>query len=508
MATVNERLAESLRVLKKYQEKNDYSVIHGKDKLGTTHTNRLLGSGYLQPIIKGWYMSSLPGNEGDTTVWYTSYWHFIAAYANNRFGNGWSLSADQSLAFYSGYYVVPKQVVIRASKAGNNIIQLKYGDTLLDVTATLPRQIVKEPQFGLNIYSMAEALLYCSPQYFITNRIEAQTCLESLRDASEIIALAGDQGNSTRAARIVGALNAIGRTDQADKIMQMMKRLGYDLRPENPFKEGKDFASGILQRSPYSIRIQLMWEKMRKQIIGLTPPSTINVDIEKVLANMDANYVKDSYHSLSIEGYRVTDELIERVRSGKWDPKDMKQDSDSRNALAARGYYQAFQSVRESVKSILQNNGKAGDIVADQLQNWHFELFEPCVQAAIIPASDLVGYRKHQVYIRGSKHTPLNPDAVVDAMQTFYTLLKQEENVLVRSILGHFFFVYIHPYMDGNGRTARFIMNAMLVTGKYSWTIIPIEKRDEYMPALETASINGDIIPFTEFIYSLIGNIV
>jgi Uncharacterized conserved protein len=285
----------------------------------------------------------------------------------------------------------------------------------------------------------------------------------------------------------------------------MMKRLGYDIRPENPFEEGKDFTSGIFQRSPYSVRIQLMWEKMRKQIIELTPPSTINVDIEKVLANMDANYVKDSYHSLSIEGYRVTEELIERVRSGKWDPIDVKQDSDSRNALAARGYYQAFQSVRESVKSILQGKGQAGDIVADQLQNWHFELFEPCVQAAIIPASDLVGYRKHQVYIRGSKHTPLNPDAIIDAMQTFYTLLKQEENVLVRSILGHFFFVYIHPYMDGNGRTARFIMNTMLVTGDYLWTIIPIERRDEYMATLETASIDGDIIPFAEFIYSLIG---
>ena len=505
MATVNERLAESLRVLKKYQEKNDYTVIHGKDTLGTTHTNRLLNSGYLQQIIKGWYMSSLPGNEGDTTVWYTSYWHFIAAYANNRFGNEWSLSAEQSLAFYSGYYVVPKQVVIRATKASNNIIQLRYGDTLLDVTATLPRKLVKESQFGLNIYSMAEALLYCSPQYFITNRIEAQTCLESLSDATEIIALASDQGNSTRAARIAGALNAIGRTDQADNIMQMMKRLGYDIRPENPFEEGKDFTSGIFQRSPYFVRIQLMWEKMRKQIIGLTPPSTINVDIEKVLANMDANYVKDSYHSLSIEGYRVTEELIERVRSGKWDPIDVKQDSDSRNALAARGYYQAFQSVRESVKSILQGKGQAGDIVADQLQNWHFELFEPCVQAAIIPASDLVGYRKHQVYIRGSKHTPLNPDAIIDAMQTFYTLLKQEENVLVRSILGHFFFVYIHPYMDGNGRTARFIMNTMLVTGDYLWTIIPIERRDEYMATLETASIDGNIIPFAEFIYSLFG---
>jgi len=113
-----------------------------------------------------------------------------------------------------------------------------------------------------------------------------------------------------------------------------------------------------------------------------------------------------------------------------------------------------------------------------------------------------------QIIIRGSKHTPLNPDVVIDAMQTFYILLRQEENVLVSSILGHFFFVYIHPYMDGNGRTARFIMNAMLVTGDYSWTIIPREKRNEYMSALETASINGDIIPFAEFIYSLIGNVV
>jgi Fic family protein len=62
--------------------------------------------------------------------------------------------------------------------------------------------------------------------------------------------------------------------------------------------------------------------------------------------------------------------------------------------------------------------------------------------------------------------------------------------------------------MDGNGRTARFIMNSMLVTGGYSWTIIPIEKRDKYMSALETASIDGDIIQFAEFIYSLIRNVV
>ena len=89
-------------------------------------------------------------------------------------------------------------------------------------------------------------------------------------------------------------------------------------------------------------------------------------------------------------------------------------------------------------------------------------------------------------------------------MQTFYTLLRQEDNPLVRALLGHFFFVYIHPYMDGNGRTARFIMNAMLATGEYSWTIIPVERRDEYMSALETASIEGDISAFARFIFGLV----
>jgi len=51
----------------------------------------------------------------------------------------------------------------------------------------------------------------------------------------------------------------------------------------------------------------------------------------------------------------------------------------------------------------------------------------------------------------------------------------------VRIVLGHFFFVYIHLYMDGNGRIGRFLMNAMMAAGGYPWTIIPVETRDEYM---------------------------
>ena len=74
----------------------------------------------------------------------------------------------------------------------------------------------------------------------------------------------------------------------------------------------------------------------------------------------------------------------------------------------------------------------------------------------------------------------------------------------VRVVLGHFVFVYIHPYMDGNGRLARFLMNAMLASAGYVWTIIPIQLRDEYMKALDSASSEGDIEPFARLVARLV----
>jgi Fic family protein len=76
-------------------------------------------------------------------------------------------------------------------------------------------------------------------------------------------------------------------------------------------------------------------------------------------------------------------------------------------------------------------------------------MFAPCVAAGLINPGDLAGYRNGQVYIRQSMHVPLNPDAVRDAMPAFFELLAEEKHPAVRVVLGHFVFVYIHPYMDG-----------------------------------------------------------
>ena len=85
-------------------------------------------------------------------------------------------------------------------------------------------------------------------------------------------------------------------------------------------------------------------------------------------------------------------------------------------------------------------------------------------------------------------------------MPALFDLLEQEAEPSVRAVLGHWLLGYIHPYPDGNGRIARFVMNAMLASGGYPWTVIRVEDRDAYLAALESASTGMDIRPFARFV--------
>lgn len=50
----------------------------------------------------------------------------------------------------------------------------------------------------------------------------------------------------------------------------------------------------------------------------------------------------------------------------------------------------------------------------------------------------------------------------------------------------------------------RFLMNALMAAGGFPWTIVPFERRLDYMSSLEAASVNHDIEPFAEFVGSLL----
>ena len=184
-------------------------------------------------------------------------------------------------------------------------------------------------------------------------------------------------------------------------------------------------------------------------------------------------------------------------------PDQIEADREHRNALAARGYWQAHQAVLESIKKVLFGDN-AGTIFGDDHRDWYREMFAQSVVSGLLKPADLAGYRNRLVYIKGSMHVPPNREAVRDAMPALIELLQEETVPAVRVVLGHFIFVYIHPYMDGNGRLGRFLMNLMLASGGYLWTVVSLDVRDKYMAALEEARVRQNIIPFTELLASLV----
>lgn len=494
-------MADSLERLHRLQQQNPNLVLKGSGQLSRVHLKRLLDSGWLQEVMKGWYIPSRPGSEGDTTVWYTSYWHFVKAYLSSGFGDEWVMMPDQSLDILSGKTTVPMQLVVKAKGASNNTVGLPYGHSILSIRSDIPASVYVEPQYGLRLYPLGDALVYASPAYFERDEVSARTCLSMVKDVSEVLRPLVNAGATIRAGRMAGALRNNGQTNFADEILRTMREFGHKVVETDPFVSERS-APYCPVISPYAARIRQMWANMREQVIANFPfKPEKSVDLQEYIRNVDEKYPEDAYHSLSIEGYRVSKELIEKVRSGSWQPDQ--EDREHKRALVARGYYQAFNAVKESIKRILDGDN-AGRIVGNEHGLWYRQMWMPFVAAGIFNASDLIGYRSGQVYIRGSKHIPLNPDAVADAMPVLFELMTDEPDARVRAILGHFMFVFIHPYMDGNGRMGRFILNAMLASGGYPWTVVPVESRDEYMQALEEASVNGDISRFTRLIAGLV----
>jgi fido (protein-threonine AMPylation protein) len=504
MASPSEKLAESLELLHKLQNTNGAAALRARD-IRRTHRERLVRNGFLREVMKGWYVPSRPDEKkGESTAWYASFWRFSAVYLETRLGKNWSLSPEQSLSLHAGNWTVPRQLVVRSPKGGNKVTSLPHGTALLDLRAALPETADREEKEGLRIFSLESALIECSPQYFSSHATDARAAMAIMRDVSGLLAKLLEGGHSRIAGRLAGAFRNAGRDRMADEIVKTMTAADYDVRESDPFNDRPSLALRARETSPYVNRIRLMWDKMREPIIERFPkPPGVAKNPAAYLKRVEEAYVTDAYHSLSIEGYRVTPELIERVRSGTWNPGANEEDREQTNAMAARGYWQAHQVVQRSIARVLR--GETPGVVAEEDHRaWYREMFAPSVAAGILKPADLAGYRNGQVYIRQSMHLPLNRDAVRDAMPAFFDLLTEATDPAVRVVLGHFVFVYIHPYMDGNGRMGRFLMNVMMAAGGYPWTVIPLSERKIYMEALEKASVSENISPFADFLADLV----
>ena len=502
MNDVSQKLAGSLEQLKLLQESGAVAI--QSKQLSRVHRERLLKHGFIREVIRGWYIPAMPDEKpGDSTSWYTSFWDFCGTYLSERFEHNWCLSPEQSISLHIGDRTVPQQLLVRSSKGNNKPTAFLHNTSIFDVRLNLPDAKHIENLEGLNVYSLAAALVYCSANQFLKAPIQMRTAFSMVTDASDVLSVLLAGNHSVIAGRLVGAFRNIGRDLIADNILKGMQAADLKVQEEDPFEEKLQVNFGRRDVSPNVNRMRLMWTQMREGVIAHFPePSSQAIDIETYMTEVEDKYVTDAYHSLSIEGYRVTRELIELVRTGNWQAEASVESEKHLDAMDAKGYWDAFQEVKKSVRAVLEGDNP-GQILEQAHSNWYLALFGASVAAGIIKQSDLAGYRTGPVFIRQSMHTPPNREAVRDMMPTLFDLLAEEENAAVRVVLGHFIFVYIHPYFDGNGRMGRFIMNLMMASGGYPWAVVPVERRDEYMQALEAASVQQDIVPFTQFLASL-----
>ena len=129
---------------------------------------------------------------------------------------------------------------------------------------------------------------------------------------------------------------------------------------------------------------------------------------------------------------------------------------------------------------------------------------------AILTENIIVGgiYRKQEVRISGAGHTPPSGNDMYIQIKNFYADLKwkkKELNPIEYAAWTHAEFVRIHPFVDGNGRTSRLIMNYQLMSDGFLPISIAKENRLNYYNALEEYAVNANLEKFADLIAELEG---
>lgn len=126
---------------------------------------------------------------------------------------------------------------------------------------------------------------------------------------------------------------------------------------------------------------------------------------------------------------------------------------------------------------------------------------------ALLMENILVGgvYRNVEVRISGAGFKPPTPNEMFRQVKNFFADLpyRIDLNPIELAAWTHAEFVKIHPFVDGNGRTSRMLMNYQLMAKGFLPVSIAKENRLEYFDALEAYAVGGDLKPFANMVAGL-----
>jgi Fic family protein len=241
--------------------------------------------------------------------------------------------------------------------------------------------------------------------------------------------------------------------------------------------------------------------EVAQQVVAESRLASSPLPRSRVLAQARRAKLDDTYHSTTIEGYRVTREQVRTVLEGM--SLDSPDRAEMERLVALKGYSQAFERTLSMIADADPGGLRLSE--ADVLDLYE-ELWGPSVDAGMMTAAQLRGWRKEPVYIRGSDYVPPAPGKVTQLMRVWAdTLNEMEADAVSRATVAHWGFVHVHPFMDGNGRLSRLLMNLVLCAAGLPWTIIRAEERREYFGALEIAHVREDYAPFARFVAERVG---
>lgn len=163
-----------------------------------------------------------------------------------------------------------------------------------------------------------------------------------------------------------------------------------------------------------------------------------------------------------------------------------------RDHLETLGHASAFNELIELAKT---------DVISEEnIKNLH-KIFYAKID------SDSAGiYRQKPVIVTGSDIDFPLPEEIESKMKEFVSklpLLKNDLHAVEYAAMVHALFVNIHPFIDGNGRVARLIMNLALLQAGYNITVIPPVVRADYIRALQSSNHN-EFQPFINFISEMV----
>ena len=170
---------------------------------------------------------------------------------------------------------------------------------------------------------------------------------------------------------------------------------------------------------------------------------------------------------------------------------------------------------RKSLREINEviNHKKAFDFILnnkkDISKDFILQLHKLVVQNTLRPGleNQIGKYRTLQVYIRGTEWLPPKPGEVPKEMGSLLSWYSKNKKVLHPLILAAYFhsaFETIHPFVDGNGRVGRLLMNLILHRHKYPMINIPNKKKYIYYKSLEEAQLKGDLKLLVKFLFDLL----